>query len=110
MGLFSSGEWVPVWGSEWGESPVWLGKSGFPSESEDGTSLGLPNDATRKGEKKAWGGGGEAGKRRAVGDWGRNVSVLVGPSASLSLEEALLRFRLKFWFFYGYRWIFSGCG
>ena len=70
----------------------------FPSESEDGTSLGLPNDATRKG-----GGGGEAGKRRAIGDWGRNVSVLVGPSASLCLEEALLRFRLKFWLFYGYR-------
>ena len=80
-----------------------MGTSGFPSESEDRTSLGLPNDAIRQGEKKARGGGGEAGKRRAIGDWGRNVAVLVGPSASLCLEEALLRFRLKFWLFYGYR-------
>ena len=83
--------------------PSGWGQMDFPSESEDGTSLGLPNDATRKGEKKAPGGGGEAGKRRAIGDWGRNVSLLVGPSASLCLEEALLRFRLKFWLFYGYR-------
>ena len=67
----------------------------FPSESEDGTSLGLPNDATRKGEKKARGGGGEAGERRAKGDWGRNVSVLVWPSASLCLEEALLPLSAK---------------
>lgn len=73
-----------------------MGTSGFPSESEDGTSLGPPNDATRKGEKKARGGGGVAEKRRAIGDWGRNVSLLVGPSASLCLEEALLRFWLKF--------------
>ena len=66
-----------------GESRVWLGTSGFPSESEDGTSLGPPNDATRKGEKKArgGGGGGVAEKRRAIGDWGRNISLLVGPSA-----------------------------
>ena len=28
------------------------------------------NDATRKGEKKAPGGGGEAGERSAIGDWG----------------------------------------
>ena len=31
---------------------------------------GLLNDATRKGETKARGGGGEAGERRAIGDWG----------------------------------------
>ena len=68
--------------------PSGWGQVDFPSESEDGTSLGLLNDATRKGEKKARGGGGEAGKRRAIG----------GPSASLCL-----RFRLKFWLFYGYR-------
>ena len=67
----------------------------FSSESEDGTSLGLPNDATRKGEKKVRLGGGEAGERRAIGDWGRNVSVLVWPSASLYLEEALLPLSVK---------------
>ena len=34
----------------------------FSSESEDGTSLGLPNDATRKGEKKHGVGVGRPGK------------------------------------------------
>ena len=61
--------------------------------------MGLPNDATRKGEKKARGGGGVAEKRRAIGDWGRNMSLLVGPSASLCLEEALLRLSVNFFRF-----------
>ena len=59
------------------EVPSGWGQMHFPPESEDGTSLGLPNDATRKGEKKARGGGGEAGQSRAIGNWGRNVSLLV---------------------------------
>ena len=76
---------------------------------------GLLNDATRKGEKKARGGGGEAGERRAIGDWGgggadwgRNVSVLL-----LCLEEALLRlssYQLRFWLLYGCRLIFFSYG